>query len=192
MPEVANLFAIDGPRAVVLRQAVGGDALAVSERINLLAASLARPANVTPYTAGQAFGTGATCLFAFTGAVVAGGKGLVTSARAAKTTDNITNASFRLWLFNTATFTAPALDQAALGFAFTDRLKLIGMFNFASMIDVGAYALGYGVPSLEGGLPFDLAGVETQLTGIVEITGAYTPGSGETLHLEIGVRAETT
>lgn len=193
MPENESLFAIDGPRAVVPRQAATSEAFAISERIKLPNAELARPANTTAYAAGQAWGTASSVIYTFTnGITTLGGRGLVISGRASKNGDNLTNAAFRLWLFNTATLTAqPAADQAAMNLSFSDRLKLIGMIDFPTWYDVGAMNVAPGVLSMEGGLPFKMAAGEAPLIGIVEARAAYVPISGETLSIEIGVRAET-
>lgn len=188
-----GIYAADGSMRVSVVDGAGGTSPSLTPttfQTRIATVSVVRPANTTAYAAGQAVGTGASCLFTFAGtSVPAGGRGRIISARLQKSSNVTTNASFRLWLHNTATFTAPAADQAAIAFTNSDRNKRLPFITFATMTSGGSCAESVGTMS-ELGVPFDMAGSETELVGILEATAAYTPTSSEVFYIELGIQPE--
>ena len=158
------------------------------KRIVSTTASVTRPSDTTPYTAGDVVGP------------TGGGEGLLTFASAArfvtfpgkiiganltKNGTSITNASFRLWLFESDPAGAFAADNLAFSMAFTDRGIFIGHITFTPGI-VGGTTVAYeGTLGKTLGLPFIAGASVTSIFGVLEVTGAYTPISAEVFNIEL-------
>jgi len=153
-----------------------------------LTATIARPADIIAYTAGDIVGPtgGGEGLITFAGATDYNAQpGLILGATLEKNGTSVTTATFRLWLFEADPGTALGVDNAALTFGFGDRTNMIGSIAFGTPIG-GA---GLGVVYYEGvngraNMAFQPTG-STSLFGALECTSAYTPTSGETFWVNL-------
>ena len=113
---------------------------AIGGRTTTVQSSFTRPADTTAYAIGDSVSdsTTAPSIITFANAArVAAGSGIVVGARLAKSTNVITNASFRLWLF-TAT-SANTNDNAALSLPWANRTSVLGYIDFSSPIQCTDY-----------------------------------------------------
>lgn len=156
-------------------------------------ASFVRPANTTAYAAGQLVAAsttaGSVTALQFNAARVAGGSGLIRRARLTKSGTSLTSATFDLMLYRpTAGGTCPT-SAAGDGAAFStdSALMYLGRIPIAMDQAFTDGAKGFGTPATGSEIAFDSPAGLTTLCGLVRVTGAYTPLSGEvfTVALEI-------
>lgn len=154
-------------------------------------ATLTRPANTTAYSSGQqvsATANGSTgSPLQFQMADFASDGGSIVGARLTKSATSLTNATFRIHLFDLGVPTLTNLgDQNNYAAPLkADYANYIGYMDFASGI-AGTDAAWYeGVPSQQL-LSFRCAagGVVT-IYGVLECTGAYTPASAEVFSVRL-------
>jgi hypothetical protein len=156
-----------------------------------ITSSIARPANTTPYASGQAVGNaaGTSCLLTFSNSArYTGGGGRVEGGRLSVNSTNVTNAAFRLWLYSSTPSAPPTVDQTAFADGFTNRVTRRGYIDFAStpiLFTANGFEIE-GVLSRTGGLAFTATG--TDLIGILEVRGAWTPTSGTTFYVSLDIR----
>lgn len=147
-------------------------------------ATLTRPANTTQYAAGQqvsATANGSTgSPLSFTLAGVNAGGGIVTDAHLIKSSTSLTNATFRLHLFDSAAPTLTSLgDRNSYAAPFiADYAAYVGYFDFNTGVAGPDGAWFEGAPS-QSLLSFLCAAASKTVYGVLEATGAYTPTSGE-------------
>lgn len=152
-----------------------------------LSVSFTRPANTTAYAAGDLVANdttaGSVAALTFTNAVrTAGDCVRIDRARVAKTGTTLTNASFRLHLFET--IPVPSVgDNAAFNSsgALSTTGGLVYVGSIAVTMDIGGSdgGSGRGVPSTGSAMTIcPTSG--TSIFGLLEATAAYTPASGET------------
>lgn len=158
----------------------------------LVTASVTRPANTDPYTAGDviANSTTAPAVITFTGSArVAAGSGSVFGARLIDEANQATKGSFELYLFSSAP--AAVNDNAALALNAGDVEKLIGVIAFDDLTYITNAASGASGNVVFGkwGIirPFKCpAGVQS-LFGLLVVRNAYTPVSGEKFVIQLGI-----
>lgn len=151
-------------------------------------ASFTRPADTTAYAAQDVVSNSTTAptLLTFAGAGRAnGGSGLILSARHMKSSTGISGANYRLHLYKVSTVT-PINDNAQFAMLYANRLNRVGF------IDFNHTAGGTGSDSSSAlttfvNLPFVCDAAATALYGILTVTGAYTPTSGEQHMIELGI-----
>jgi len=107
-----------------------------------------------------------------------------------KSGSGITNATFRLHLYNLAV--TPTNDNAALAIAFADRAKYLGYITFALQAagSGSAFAIGTAIQETNGTpwpLPFAADNSGNDIFGLLEARGAYTPASGEQFSISLVV-----
>jgi len=153
-------------------------------------ATLTRPANTTAYAATQQVsatangGTGSPLSFTLAG-VNAGG-GVVATAHLVKSSTSTTNATFRLFLFDSA---APTLtnigDRNTYAMpAIADYAAYVGYFDFNSAVAGSDGCWFEGSPS-QSIVAFLAAGGSKVVYGVLVCTGAYTPTSGEVFDVRL-------
>ncbi|MGL5922137.1 hypothetical protein [Chroococcidiopsis sp.] len=171
-----------------------GDAIASGEnfigsvggKTTLVQATLTRPADTTVYAANDAI-TNSTSTpqpinFASSARIDAG-SGVVVGARLTKNNNNLTNASFRLWLY--AGVPGVPNDNATFAQQWADRTVRLGYIDFTSPIQgadcvsfIGAFPNNQYAFKLNGG---------TSLFGILQALAAYGPASGEQFFIELAI-----
>jgi hypothetical protein len=163
--------------------------LKIGGALKLLSAGFTRPADTTAYAAGDAVNNSTTAPvpMTFAGAANQTGRGgVIEGARIFKSGDTITNATFRLHLYN-STIT-PANDNAALALLYADLAKYLGYIDFSTMVDVGNH--GVTPPSLLVPARFPYICAATSVFGIMAALAAYTPASAETFVAHLIVRPD--
>lgn len=148
------------------------------------AATIARPGDTTPYTAGDLLANsvtaGSVVVSTFTNtARLTGGSGRVMGVRLMKSTNSITNATFRLHLFTVIpTITTNGDNSPISGNVVASAKGYLGFVNVSAMIGFSDVAWGTGAPDNSRQLlPF--VAVARDIYGVWEVTGAYTPGNAE-------------
>ena len=159
---------------------------AVGGRTTLIQTSFIRPADTTVYAVGDSISNSTTSpsIITFANAArVSGGSGVIVGARLAKSTNVITNANFRLWLY-TAT-SSNTNDNAALSLTWANRADTIGYIDFSSPVQGTDYAEFIGFfPNSQYAFK-SASGIS--IFGKLQALGAYTPGNAEQFFLEISV-----
>jgi hypothetical protein len=115
---------------------------------------------------------------------IADGAGYITNVRLVKDEPTITNAFFRLWLYNVAP--AAIADNAQFTLLYANRATRLGY------VDLVATTEGTGSDSASAfatnvNLKFMCAGGGRNLFAVVEAKQAYTPVSGEKFFVELTV-----
>lgn len=146
--------------------------------------TITRPANATPYASGQLVANSVTAgsvnnLQFTTLARVSGGSGVIVGASIQKSTTSVTNAAFRLHLFNTAPTYVTAGDGSNISTVVVASGKgYLGYVDITTMVAFSDVAWGTGAPdNTRGSIPY-VATAQT-IFALVEARGAYTPGSAE-------------
>lgn len=157
----------------------------------VVSASFVRPADTTPYTAGDLIANsvtaGSVVPLSWTAARVAAGSMLLrrTRVRRNKTATPTSNAAVRIHLFKAAPTTAVG-DNTSLGMSGTGQIT--GMANYLGYVDVTidqAFAdggVGVGWPA--GDIQIVLASGQT-IYGLLEDRSGMTPASAETFTVEL-------
>lgn len=176
-------------------------------------ATFTRPSDTTAYAAGDIVAnstTGASVVpLRFPALRTANGSGVITGGRVIKSDDDLTNASFRLWIFSRQPFAAagyPA-DNAALTLTYAAMQSFVGMIDFTTFIDAGSANVAVANPT-RNLLPFNCSRAQrmptsdtitvggvtydgTQLLyGVLEARAAYTPASAEQFTVWLDVQQD--
>lgn len=150
------------------------------------AASFTRPADTTPYAAGDlvanSVAAGSVAPMQFTVARVAAGSGVIRRPRLRKSGTSIVNASFRLHLYATAPVAANGDNGVWLTSKAADYLGSFDLVVDRAFSDGAASA----PQTANNGIAFALASGSV-VFGLLEATAAYTPISAEafTVTLEV-------
>jgi hypothetical protein len=146
--------------------------------------TITRPADTTAYAVGDLVTNSVTAgsvnnLQFTTLARISGGSGMIVGAKIQKSTNSITNAAFRLHLFNTAPTYTSAGDNSAISTVVVASGKgYLGYVDIQSMMAFSDVAWGTGsVDNARGGICF--VATAQIIYGLVEARGTYTPGSAE-------------
>lgn len=152
--------------------------------VQAASSTITRPADTTAYTAGDLVANSVTAgsvsaLQFSTLARVSGGSGVIVGASIQKSTNVVTNAAFRLHLFNTITTFTSAGDNSALSTVVVASAKgYLGYVDITAMVGFSDVAWGTGAPdNTRGSIPY--VATAQIIYGILEARGAYTPASGE-------------
>lgn len=147
-------------------------------------ATIARPADTTPYTSGDLVANSVTAgsvtnLQFTTLARISGGSGVIVGAQIQKSTNSVTNAAFRLHLFNTApTYTSNGDNTAMTTVVVASAKGYLGYIDISAMVGFSDVAWGSGAPdNSRGGIPY--VATAQIIYGLLEARGAYTPGNAE-------------
>ncbi len=140
------------------------------------APTITRPANQTPYTAGDVVGGAIT----FTSAGPSAGHVIVTSAdlRIDVTAVPSGMTSFRLYLYD-ATPPSALADNAAWDLPSGDRSNFLGYIDFGTPVDLGSTLF---VQTTNPGLQVKLASASTSLYGYLVTTAGYTPAANSEVY----------
>lgn len=179
-------------------EAVAG-AGAISESVELLGAvvglsnkptsTIVRPANATPYTAGDVLSDGVPSNLIFNNvARLNGGKGWLINAECICSANQATKPQIRLFLFTSA----PAATADNSPWAITDAqtLSCIGYVDFLTFnqmnVTVGA---GGSSKSIADPTPFQFscAAGTAHLWGVPTVLNAYTPVSNESFKFSLDI-----
>lgn len=158
-----------------------------------LSANFTRPADTTAYAAGDLVANsttaGSVTPLAFTSAIRAAGDAIrIERVRLTKSTTSLTNATFRVHLFESSS-TLSVGDNGAFNasgvLAVNNALAYVGSFAITVQNSGSDGAIGFGVPLVGNGVTLQ-PGSGTTIYGLIEVTGAYTPGNAEvfTVYLE--------
>lgn len=160
---------------------------------DIAAAVMTRPADTTAYTAGDLVAnsvtSGSVVPLSFPGlASIAGNAVAVTGAKISKSTTTLTNASFRLHLFNVLPVNsvgdnAPFDTSGALGVS--TAAGYVGYINVTMDISGTAASSGRGTPSSPASDKIISAPATGGLWGLLEVTAAYAPGNAETFTVSL-------
>lgn len=146
--------------------------------------TITRPANTTAYASGNLVANSTTAgsvtnLQFTTLARISGGSGVIVGAQIQKSTNSVTNAAFRLHLFNTAPTYTSAGDNSAMTTVVVASAKgYLGYIDITAMVGFSDVAWGSGAPdNSRGGIPY--VATAQIIYGLLEARGAYTPGNAE-------------
>lgn len=153
-------------------------------------ASFTRPADTTAYAAGDLVANsttaGSVVPLSFAGAVRTTGDCVrIERVRIEKSGTSLTNASFRLHLFEaspTPTVGDNGVYNNAGVLATNNILNHAGTFPVTMIWSGSDGAMGIGVPTTGNGATIRPA-TGTTLFGLLEVTAAYTPASGEIFYV---------
>jgi len=163
---------------------VGGNTAVATATFN-------RPANTTPYSAGDLVANSATAgsvtPLSLAAARKNAGTGRVLRARLSKSGASTTNASFRVHLFKTSPSTT-AGDNVAFSAAVNGVAAVyLGSIDVTMDRVFSDGAKGMGALDLGPCISFQAATGATAIFGLIEALAAYTPASAETFTLELEV-----
>jgi hypothetical protein len=153
-------------------------------------ANFTRPADTTAYAAGDLVANsttaGSVVPLSFTNAVRTAGDCLrIERVRIEKSSTSLTNAAFRLHLFEaspTPTVGDNGVFNSAGTLATNNMLNHAGTFPVTMVWSGSDGAMGIGVPTTGSGATASPTS-GTSLFGLLEVTGAYTPASGEVFYV---------
>lgn len=151
-------------------------------------ASFTRPADTTAYAAQDVVSnsTSAPTLLAFGGAARGnGGSGLILSARHMKSSTTTSGATYRLILYKVSTITA-INDNAQFTMLYANRANRVGFIDFTHSTG-GTGSDSSSALSTFVNLPFVCDAAQSSLWGILIVTSAYTPTSGEQHFIELAI-----
>lgn len=155
-------------------------------------ATFTRPADTTAYAAGDLVANsttaGSVIPLSFTNAVRTAGDCLrIERVRVEKSGASLTNAAFRLHLFEsspTPTVGDNGVFNNAGALATNNVLNHAGTFPVTMSWSGSDGAMGIGVPTTGAGATVSPTS-GTTIFGLLEVTGAYTPASGEVFYVAI-------
>lgn len=146
--------------------------------------TITRPADTTAYASGDLVANSTTAgsvtnLQFTTLARVSGGSGVIIGAQIQKSTNSVTNAAFRLHLFNTApTYTSNGDNTALTTVVVASAKGYLGYIDITAMVGFSDVSWGSGAPdNSRGGVPY--VATAQIIYGLLEARGAYTPGNAE-------------
>ncbi len=157
-----------------------------------ISANFTRPADTTAYAAGDLVANsttaGSVVPLTFTNAVrTAGDCVRIERVRIEKSNTSLTNASFRLHLFEaspTPTVGDNGVFNNAGVLASNNVLNYVGAFAVTMTNSGSDGAAGFGVPTTGSGVTVSPTS-GTSLFGLLEVTAAYTPANGEVFYAVI-------
>ena len=145
------------------------------------AASVTRPADTTAYASGDLLANSTTAAsvvaLQFTVGRIAAGSFMLRRLKLTKSTASLTNASFRLHLFLAQPATITNGDNGAFSVSGV-AAGAVGRFDVTMDQAYTDGAAGWGVPINGFDMSIKLAAGQV-LYGLIEVRGAYTPGSAE-------------
>jgi hypothetical protein len=151
------------------------------------ATTMTRPADTTAYAVGDLVANnttaGSVTPLAFQAARVAGGSGAIWRVRAHKSSNILTNASFRLHLYNAIPTVTNGDNGAWLS---NGAANYMGSMDFTFSRPFTDGASGFGIPESVQPILFALASGQT-IWGLIEARGTYAPASVETFTLALDV-----
>lgn len=155
-----------------------------------ISANFTRPADTTAYASGDlvanSTSSGSVVPLSFTNAVRSAGDCVrIERVRIEKSGASLTNASFRLHLFEaspTTTVGDNGVFNNAGVLATNNVLNMAGTFPVTMIWSGSDGAMGIGVPTTGAGATASPTS-GTSLFGLLEVTGAYTPVSGEVFYV---------
>ena len=154
----------------------------VGGNLATLAASFTRPANTTAYAALSAVSnsTSAPTVLTFTGCGrKTGGSGYVVGALL-RTDQSACTSAFKLHLFNVA---PTAIDDgSAYTSLWANNSKYLGTLTLPAMSTEGSGSTAATSLDFSDRLPFVCAAGDTNLYGLLETVGGFTPASGQNFY----------
>lgn len=161
--------------------------VAGSEREGLLVAQFARPGDTVAYAVGDAVAdsTSAPTAMALAGPTyAAGGDGYITAVLLQKGGATVTNAAFRIYLWNALpTLVGDNLPYTAL---WADRAKLVGHAEVVLRTEGAGSDMAFGLDDARR-IPFSLAAADAVLYATLCAEAAYAPASAEPFRLVVAV-----
>lgn len=153
----------------------------------LPSASFTRPADTTAYASGDLVANSTTAgevvPLSLAAARTAAGSGLIRRVRLRKTGTSVTNAVFRVHLYNALPTPSNGDNGAWLTSA---SASYLGAFDVTVDRAFSDGAVGTGAPLVGADIAFKLAS-GTSVYALVEARGAYTPVSAETFTVALDV-----
>jgi hypothetical protein len=157
-------------------------------------ATVTRPANATPYAAGQAVCASVTvdCVpMAFPVGAGPGGTGLVHGVQLAKSAVGVTNANFTVLLYQSLPTIAGIHDASALTPLLADIQS--GAYRGAAVCTAptvnGNNAYYQCTLANTNGIVF-VSDASAQIYAVLQANGAYTPASGETFTVSVTAKRD--
>jgi hypothetical protein len=156
----------------------------------VVSANFTRPADTLAYASGDLVANSTTAAsvtpMTFAGAArVSTGKGRVKRAKIKKSSTSLTNASFRLHLYTITPSTSSGIINGDNGVWLTKENGWIGSIDVTIDKAFNDAADGIGVATVGVDVPF--AAVASDIYGLLEARGAYTPASAEVYTVTIDV-----
>lgn len=154
--------------------------------------SFTRPADTTQYSAGDAVSDNATtptaATFVLTGmAGISRGGGKITGVWLHKSDQDLTGADFDVYFFDTQPAAAGWEDNAAIAITDAEWKQCVGFVQLTAAADGVSVVTGdlFGKTNLD--IAYQCASGSTSLYPVIVARGTYTPASGETFTLRVGV-----
>ena len=150
-------------------------------------ASFTRPADTTAYAAQDVVSnsTSSPTILSFPGAARAnGGSGLILSARHLKNSTTTSGASYRLHLYSAAP--TAINDNAQFALLYANRASRVGFIDFSHAAG-GTGSDSTNALSTFVNLPFVCDAAVSALYGVLVVSAAYTPTSGEQHFIELAI-----
>jgi len=150
------------------------------------AVTITRPANTTPYSAGDVVGNATTAIQEFANIGPAGGYIVIKSAdlRIDVAAIPAGMTTFRLHLYDVSP--TAIIDNAAWDLPAADRASYIGYIDHGTVLDLGSTLY---VQANSINKQFKLASGSTSLFGQLVTNGGYTPGSADVAVIRLTVEA---
>lgn len=150
-------------------------------------ASFTRPADTTAYAAQDVVSnsTSSPVVLTFSGAARAnGGSGIILAARHLKNSTTTTGATYRLHLYKVAP--TAINDNAPFTLLYANRASRIGFIDFNHATGAAGSDSSNALTTIVN-LPFVCDAAASSLFGILTVTSAYTPTSGEQHFIELSI-----
>jgi hypothetical protein len=178
------------PEYFGVQRVIGPDGGAIpSSGVQVItSASFTRPSDTTAYAAQDVVSnsTTAPALLTFSSAArTNGGSGVIMSARHMKNSTTTTGATYRLHLYKVSSITA-INDNAQFTMLYANRANRIGFIDF-NHVSGGTGSDASGALSTFVNLPFVCDAAAGAIYGILTVTSAYTPTSGEQHFIELAI-----
>ncbi len=183
----------EGLKKVAANEGPGGvDRPVHHSEIVILQALLTRPADTTPYAAGDAIGAAGNVVFAFDFGAVGLKAGFITHARLIREDTAATAPRFTAHIHDAAPASVPAGDNAAHPLLWANRASRRGLIDFTApraSDAAGGTCLEYAgvLSTTTGGIPFKAA--DGIVRAILTTRDVFTPGSAKGYLLELGAVA---
>jgi hypothetical protein len=184
--KAASVAAATTDPAAVVALSPNSPATAIGYQV-ATSSSFTRPANTTAYAAQAVVSdsTTAATVLTFTSAGRANGRsGIILSARHIKQSTTTSGATYRIYLYTVAPTAINDGSQFTLLYA--TRASQIGYIDFNHVGGGTGSDLTVGLTTFTN-LPFTCDAVSSSLFGILTVTQAYTPTSGEQHFVELTV-----
>ena len=161
------------------------NSITLVQTMAVVGVEITRPNDSFAYGANDSVNTSTSVptMITFAGlARIIGGTGYITNVRMIKSTATVTNANFRLWLYNQAI--TPVNDNAPFTLLYANAAKRLGYVDLVMTTEgTGSDSASCFLANVN--MKFDTQANSTSIFGLLETKAAYAPGAQEKFYIEL-------